>query len=72
MKPSETALYGVIIPDEVACEVLNVSEDILRRAKDAGQIETIEVGSRRKILGVPFRRKLGLPERAPQHESVAA
>lgn len=72
MMPTESALYGVIIPDEVACAVLNVSEDILRRAKDAGQIETIEVGSRRKILGVPFRRKLGLSEQASQPEPVAA
>ncbi|GJE52566.1 hypothetical protein GOFOIKOB_5639 [Methylobacterium tardum] len=72
MTSENSDLYGVTIEMETARRALRMGRDSFAAAVKAGEIPSVKVGKRHKILGVPFRRMVGLPERAPVAEAVAA
>ncbi|MCJ2097226.1 hypothetical protein [Methylobacterium sp. E-046] len=72
MTSENTELYGVTIEKDAARRALRMGRDSFDAAVKAGEIPSVRVGKRHKILGVPFRRMLGLPEQAPQPEPIAA
>lgn len=72
MTSENAELYGVTIEKDAARRALGMGRDSFNAAVKAGEIPSVRVGQRHKILGVPFRRMVGLPERAPQSEPVAA
>jgi hypothetical protein len=71
MASEDADLHGVIIEKDAARRALRMGRDSFDAVK-AGEIPSVRVGKRHKILGVPFRRMLGLPERTPQPEPIAA
>jgi hypothetical protein len=72
MTSENAELYGVTIEKDAARRALRMGRDSFDAAVKAGEIPSVRVGKRHKILGVPFRRMLGLPEQAPQSEPIAA
>jgi excisionase family DNA binding protein len=53
-----------IISVKDAAELLGLDPKTVKKAIDSGQIETLKVGTRKKILRVPLLRSLGvLPQK---------
>lgn len=49
-----------IISVKDAAELLGLDPKTVKKAIDSGQIETLKVGTRKKILRVPLLRNLGV------------
>ncbi|KAB7786030.1 DNA-binding protein [Methylorubrum populi] len=71
MQNDLTALYGVTIEKEDARRALRMGRDAFDAAVKAGEIPSVRIGKRHKILGAPFRRLVGLEER-PAGAPIAA
>jgi len=72
MQTFDPDLSGPIIEKAAARKALKMGRDAFDAALEAGEIPSIKIRSRRKVLGVPFRKMLGIAEVQPAQTVDAA